>query len=371
MPQKHYGKWRARWVDHHGERQSKNFDEYRDANFFEKQKKAEVEEVKRGMRAPTPPKRTFDALSDEWLATRAKRKRSGNDDYSIIHRHLKPSFGALTLDEIGVAEAERFIAERAHLAKKTVHNLLTLLIAMLNYAHDLGWLLRVPRIKKPRVRIHGKDYQYLRTDAEIRRLLAATEVEGPMVYALYATAVYTGAREGELAGLRWEDVNFDTRLITIQRSFDGPTKAEDVRHVPILDVLLPTLREWRLRNPLPWVFPSEWGNRLGESSRVFQEVLHRVLARAEFPKVERGGKPRAYIRFHDLRHSFASHWMMKNGDLFRLQKILGHKSAQMTQRYAHLSPGVFVEDFGRFGSARSPGVVTALVPRARRRAVGT
>jgi integrase len=144
------------------------------------------------------------------------------------------------------------------------------------------------------------------------------------VLALYSTALYTGARAGELAGLRWEDVDFDRRLITIQRSFDGPTKGDDVRYVPILDALLPTLRTWRLRSPIPIVFPNAAGRMLGESSRIFQEVLHRVLERAGFPKVVRNGKVRPFVRFHDLRRTFASHWVMGAGSVFKLQKILGH-----------------------------------------------
>jgi integrase len=94
---------------------------------------------------------------------------------------------------------------------------------MLNVALDLGWIERAPRIRKPRVRIFSADYSYLRTDDEVRRFLAAARGEGENVFALYATAVYTGLRAGELAGLHWDDVDFERRLITVQRSFDGPS----------------------------------------------------------------------------------------------------------------------------------------------------
>jgi hypothetical protein len=66
----------------------------------------------------------------------------------------------------------------------------------------------------------------------------------------------------------------------VQRSFDGPTKAEDVRYVPILDALLPTMRAWRLRRSGRFVFPNRDGKMLLPSGRIFQEVLHRVSVEA-------------------------------------------------------------------------------------------
>jgi integrase len=118
----------------------------------------------------------------------------------------------------------------------------------------------VPRIHKPRIRINSKDFSYLRTDEEVRRFLRAAAEEGEMVEMLNKTAFYTGARAGELAGLEWPDIDFETRLITIQRSFDGPTKSDEVRHVPILDVLLPDLKRWKLRHPGRLVFTNRDGS---------------------------------------------------------------------------------------------------------------
>jgi integrase len=182
------------------------------------------------------------------------------------------------------------------------------------------------------------------------------------VFDLYATAIYTGMRAGELAGLHWEDVSFERRLITVQRSFDGPTKADDVRYLPILDPLLPVLRERRLRQAGRLVFTNEDGRMLQPSARVYQEVLQRVLDAAGFEKVPRRGKLRHAIVFHDMRHTYASHWVANGGDLFKLQKILGHKSVQMTMRYAHLVPDAFAADHARLGgaAARTAGIVVPI-----------
>jgi integrase len=99
----------------------------------------------------------------------------------------------------------------------------------------------------------------------------------------------------------------------------------------------------------------------GKSGRVFQEVFHRVLDAAAFGQVERRGKTRRYITFHDLRHTFASHWVMAGGDIFRLQKILGHKSVAMTMRYAHLAPDAYAADHQRLDALTAP-ILAPILP---------
>ncbi|MEI9936271.1 MAG: site-specific integrase [Pseudomonadota bacterium] len=363
MPSKHGKGWRARWVDQRGERQSQTFTKKRDAEAFEHRKKAEAEEVRHGLRAERPASHSFAELCDYWLENRASRKRSKHHDESIIRKHFRPSFKGLNVADVGVLQVDRFVRDRDQLSPKTIGNLLTLLISMLNVAKDLSWIVALPRIRKPQVRLCDADFAFLRTEDEVARLLLAAHEEGEIVHALYATAIYTGMRKGELAALHWDDVDFERRLITVQRSFDGPTKAGDVRHVPIVNALLPCLRAWRLRTSNDLLFSNEVGSMRDPASRIFQETLHRVLNRAEFPRVSRAGKLRWYITFHGLRHTFASHWVMRSGELFKLQKILGHKSVQMTMRYAHLAPEAFSEDWDRFGGAVGTGGVLIKLQR--------
>jgi hypothetical protein len=161
-PVRHRGKWRIRWVDEKGVRHSEVYAERRDAEYRLRQNKLAVEDIKRGAKLPPPPEKTFNELSDYWIEARAKRKRSGYHDESIIRRHLRPAFGALRLAEVGVERADRFVAERAHLDPKTIANLLTLLLSMLNAAVDLGWIAQAPRIRKPKVQVRELGiYRYL------------------------------------------------------------------------------------------------------------------------------------------------------------------------------------------------------------------
>ena len=352
MPVKHGKKWRIRPLDEHGKRVSMVFDNFRTAQIEESKFEVRVDEVKRGIRSAEPPPKVFGDLCDYWLEKRAVRKRSQKDDESIVRKHLRPTFGHMKLRDIGVEDVDDFIADREHLAEKTLANIITLLTTMLRLAttFKVPWLLGVPKFSKPKVKLFSQDYRWLRSQDEIRRFLDAARRENEQVFALYAMAIYTGMREGELASVEWSDVDFERRLITVQRSFDGPTKSDRVRYVPILDPLLPVLRAWRLRRPGRLVFVNRDGEMYRESSRVFREVLHRVLTDGDFRQVVVRRQKRSYIRFHDLRHTFASHWVMRGGDIFKLQKILGHQSVQMTMRYAHLAPEAFASDWGRMGT---------------------
>jgi integrase len=338
-------------VDEHRGRHSETFDTRDEAIFAQQKYELEVKEIKRGLRGSIQPNKTVGDICDYWLERRVPQKRSPKDDRSVIKMHIRELLGDVRLRDLNVGHTDLLKAKRSYLDPKTVHNILTLLISMLNVAVDLGWLARAPRIRKPRIPVFSKDFSYLRSKEEVTRFLRAARAEGELAFAFYAAAIYTGMRQGELAGLRWSDVDLDARRIVVQRSYDGPTKAGDVRYVPILDPMLPVLRAWRLMSPGDIVFPNQLGSMQGRCARLYQEIFHRVLDASGFEKVQRNGKTRRYIRFHDLRHTFASHWVVGGGDLFRLQKILGHKTVQMTMRYAHLAPDAFVGDYGRLGAA--------------------
>ncbi len=347
-PRRHGNRWRISYQDADGKRRLETFATQKEAKAALHRRNAESEAIRTGA-APRPPEpHAFGELCDYWLEHRTPLKRNQKDDRSIIRRHLRPAFAALLVSEVSVQRVDRYVKSKRDLSKKTVSNHLTLLVSMLNLAVELEWLASAPRIRKPKTVEH--DYRWLRSAEECGALLDAAREETEGVMELYATAIYTGMRAGELLGLRWDDIDFERRLITVRRSYEKPTKSARIRHVPILDPLVPVLRAWRLRCPSEVVFPGETGRPQSASARVLQEKLKRSLTRAGLLKSkEHSDAPHARLTFHDLRHTFASHWVMHGGDLFRLQKILGHASTQMTQRYAHLAPEAFASDWGRLG----------------------
>ena len=132
------------------------------------------------------------------------------------------------------------------------------------------------------------------------------------------TALHTGMRKGELLGLRWEDVDWLSGSVHVRKSKNG----ED-RFVPMDSALVAELKTWFRARRSEFVFTWPNGRRVLDMRETFNSTLSKLKI--------------ADFRFHDLRHTFASHFMMSGGDLYTLKEILGHKTVMMTQRYAHLS----------------------------------
>ena len=377
-PVRHHGKWRIRWFDHTGKRQSVVFGSKKEAEQALRLVEGDRERIKLGLVAAPPPVRTFEDLARYWEEHKLPGMGSEDTLRSHLRRHMRPFFGDMLLTTITVEETRAFGTfvrnnrvrpknpkrgwKRRPLGTKTIHNVLTHLKSMLNEAgpDGLKWLLSVPKV--PRPKLEEVDFTFLDSLEEVEDLIHAAGEELPGTDVFYAMAAYTGMRAGEIAGLTKRKVDLKRRLITVAASYDKSTKSKRVRHVPILDPLLPRLREWKIGVHGPLMFANSAGNMRQKSDRIFQETLHRCLQRAGLGR----------IRFHDLRHTFASHWVMKGGDLFKLQKILGHSTPQMTLRYAHLAPGAFESDWGRFGAG--PGAeatITDLSEARSAKAEGT
>jgi integrase len=145
------------------------------------------------------------------------------------------------------------------------------------------------------------------------------------------TALHTGLRWGELVALRWSDVDLKAGRIVVRQSawrgHVGTPKGHKAREIPLNEVVLAELKAWRhLRGE--WVFCTERGARLGE-----QAETSRLEAACKLAGLRN-------VTWHVMRHSFASHLVMRGVPLKTVQELLGHKDIATTMRYAHLSPSV-------------------------------
>ncbi len=173
---------------------------------------------------------------------------------------------------------------------------------------------------------------------ECQRLLSVCEkLQGrnkitPYLKAIILTALHTGLRKSNILGLRWDQVDLKARLITVPRTKNG-----EFHSIPISDVLLEELRKL-LRQRLQgaeWVFAAP-----GKEAQV---DLRKAWERAKREAgIDKG------FRFHDLRHTFASHKIMAGVDLRTVQVLMGHKDISMTLRYSHLSPQHLHDVINRF-----------------------
>ena len=176
---------------------------------------------------------------------------------------------------------------------------------------------------------HRKRSPPLASNAEAARLLAAIRDGSREWFAFFAFLLFTGARRGEAAGLRWEDVDLGRRIVTLRRSYDAPTKSGRARTVPIATELAAILVEHRAR--ARWagapVFPHPGtGEALTQDIKV-GEILDAACARARIPR----------MRAHDLRHAHASLWLMAGGSLADVQRNLGHSTPVLTsETYGHI-----------------------------------
>jgi integrase len=148
--------------------------------------------------------------------------------------------------------------------------------------------------------------------------------------AILLFAVRTGARAGEQLVLEWGDIDKHSRLVVFRRSSTrgqvGPTKSGRERKVPLTDRLSKALRSIEhLKGKLVFCRMD------GKPFTLWQ--LHERLEGA----CRRAGLRE--IRWHDLRHSFASHLVMANVPLRQVQEWMGHSTITMTMRYSHLVPG--------------------------------
>jgi len=243
--------------------------------------------------------------------------------------YLLPFFGRRRLDRIdpeGIAAFKDELLE-VGLEKKTINNFLGILSHILSTAHEWDRLSVVPKIKRFKVAEPEFDFLDFR---EADRLLSGAEPE-PEWWTAILVALRTGLRRGEIMALRWTDLDLDAgRLIVRQattRGKVGTPKSGKPREIPLSRVVVAAVsRHKHLRGKL--VFCRDTGKPFKDDHMKYP--LRRVCRRAMLRE----------IGWHVLRHTFASHLVMRGVPLKTVQELLGHSDIRMTMRYAHLSPDV-------------------------------
>jgi integrase len=140
---------------------------------------------------------------------------------------------------------------------------------------------------------------------------------------LTLTALSTGCRFGELAELRWSDLDVKRKLLTVRSE---TAKTSTGRTIPLNSEIVTVLKAWQPRDvdADAYVFPGRDGGRLVDIKTAWKEIVKAAKLKA--------------FRFHDCRHAFASRLVAAGADINLVRELLGHTTVLMTSRYLHTSP---------------------------------
>ncbi len=248
---------------------------------------------------------------------------------------IEPVIGALPFSEIGVGDLEKIRTNllKAGRSPRTVEYIFSTIRKVWNDARAKETIFQDCPTKKIKLdRFDNKRTRYF-THKEADGLLAKLKIEHEPTYRQALISLHCGLRFGEIAALRWGDVDTERKIIGVRDSKGGFSRfarmTDEVKKV-FLEIQ-PGPRE-------DLVFPTMAGTKQTDPHKVVGKTIEALgLNKGVTDRRQR-------LSFHSLRHTYAS-WLVDRGvGLYDVQKLLGHKSSELTQRYSHLSDERLAQD---------------------------
>lgn len=329
MAHLHRGRWRVKWYDKQGAPKSRTFPS--------RTPKKTVDDFEQRLRLGLIDKSLIGGdgilLRDyvkhfmEVYPTLKKRALSTQKkDAFSLRCHILPKFGSWEISAITAPEVLAWQLDLSKdLAPQSVNNTVSCLATILRLACLEGKLAANPCGSVPRVTREERLPTFWTQD-EINRFLAVARVEDYRVFQIVAFTVMTGLRPGEVMGLLRDCLDFDGGYVEVRRKFctkqqkvvEG-TKTGKSRVVPVPGPILAILSDKRTLPPEAQVFP-DLSNSFGV------RFIRPIAAKAKVKQ----------IRFHDLRHTYASHLVLHGKHPVEIKELLGHKKLSSTDVYMHL-----------------------------------
>ena len=250
---------------------------------------------------------------------------------------FKKFYGDRPLDEISSSTIDEYILwlQETRGNAITINSYLRSVKAFLYYCMSCGY---VPTFKIHLIKAE-KTIKPTYTEEELKRLLKKPDVK-TCKFSTYKIWVFenyllaTGNRISSALNVRIEDVNFESGFITIRK-----TKNRKQQMIPLSKTLADILTEYleyRQGNPEDYLFCNDFGERSSRST--YQQLVAKYNISRNVNKTS----------VHMFRHTFAKLWILNHGDVFRLQKILGHSTIAMTREYVNMFEVDLKRDFDDF-----------------------
>lgn len=271
----------------------------------------------------------FKDFAQEYLEKYSKpNKRSWASTDVIYIKHFTNFFGTKALNEITPHDIERYKSlrlgsvnatprlknPRKKISPATINREMSWLRGMFNRAIDWGKVEHNPLKKVKFFKENNHRVRYLEKE-DITKLLAQC---CSRLRAVVIVAINTGMRKAEIQNLKWGDINFSQDVLRVPFSKNG-----EMRYIQMNEAVKRTLIGIGKHPTSSYVFCGEDGKPYD-----FRKSFETALKNSGI----------LHFRFHDLRHTFASHLVMAGVDLNTVRELLGHKTLDMTLRYSHLSP---------------------------------
>ena len=263
------------------------------------------------------------------LAKKEKTEKSYTTEEGLFRKWLSPEIGDVSMKNISPFALEKLKDKmrKANLSPRTISYALAVVRQVFNYAKRFDLYNGenpTEKIKKPSE--DNRRDRFL-TSEEEKILLETLKKYSPIVHDMSLLSLYSGMRAGEIFNLTWNDIDFKNGFIFIKDAKNGKN-----RKAVIGEWIRPMLEERYKNSNNMLVFPSVKGDKITDMSNTFARVVEILGFNKNI------SDRRQKVVFHTLRHTFASNLVMKGINLYTVQRLMGHSTIAMTERYAHLSP---------------------------------
>lgn len=334
--------------DHNGKRKQKWFSGYDRKKDAEKDLPRILNEINQGTFIE-PSNETFKTYLEKWIRNKKTQiKPTTLDNYTrMLQNHIIPALGHIKLEKLNRLHLKEFysmLEEEKELAPSSIKKIHAIVRSALSDAVEDGLIMKnvASGIKTPRI---GPSKIKVWDEKQLMTFLNSIK-EDPLYIAFHLPAM-TGMRRGEVLGLRWQDIDFDQKILRVMQTIttegfsDAKTQTSDKRTIDLDDVTIMELKKRKkiVAQDKLKAGPAYEDNDLVVCTPLGKPIYPRNYNRKWYNFLEKVDVPK--IRVHDLRHTHATLMLLQGIPVKVVSERLGHASIEITLNiYGHLLPSI-------------------------------